>query len=153
MDRAGDVPLVSHHGSELQVTARAVQRTRSQEYVGNEWCPGRPHVKPYVHYRLVLKTLGTSLNQYKSTRQLCEVIRDAIVGKRNPPLCSCLKLIASIAHTAAYDKARILHRDVSVGNVLITDEGGGILIDWDLSKKVNEGADPKPRQHSRTVCC
>jgi thiamine kinase-like enzyme len=62
-------------------------------------------------------------------------------------------LITSVAHTAAYNKARILHRDVSAGNILITDEGGGILIDWELSKKVKEYADPKPRQHSRTVRC
>ena len=67
------------------------------------------------------------------------------------PQCACLKLTASVAHTAAYDKTRILHRDVSAGNILITDKGGGILIDWDLSKKVKEYVDPKPRQHSRTV--
>ena len=69
----------------------------------------------------------------------------------NFPLHPYLKLITSVAHTAAYDKTRILHRDVSAGNILITDNGGGILIDWDLSKKVKEHADPKPRQHSRTV--
>jgi hypothetical protein len=46
-----------------------------------EWCPGRPCVEPYVHYRLVLETLGQPLNTFKSTRQLCEVIRDGIVGK------------------------------------------------------------------------
>ena len=83
MDRAGDVPLISHLDNEIQVSAGAVQRTRTQEYVDREWCPGRPHVEPYVHYRLVLKTLGRSLNQYKSTRELCEVIRDAIIGKRS----------------------------------------------------------------------
>jgi RIO-like serine/threonine protein kinase len=56
-----------------------------------------------------------------------------------------------IAHTAAYNRACILHRDVSAGNVLITDKGSGILIDWDLSKKVKEDRDSKPRRHSRTV--
>jgi len=61
------------------------QRTRTQDYVkgsglGHEWCPGRPRVDPLVHYRLVLETLGKPLNTFKSTRQLCEVIRDAIVG-------------------------------------------------------------------------
>jgi serine/threonine protein kinase len=56
-----------------------------------------------------------------------------------------------IAHTAAYNKARILHRDVSAGNILITDKGSGILIDWDLSKKVKEDRDLKARRHSRTV--
>lgn len=80
MDRAGDVPLISCNG-ELQVTALAVQRTRTQEYVGSPWCPGHPQVESYVHYRLVLKTVGISLNRFKSTRQLCGVIRDAIVGE------------------------------------------------------------------------
>ena len=62
-----------------------IQRTRTQDYVkgsglGHEWCLGRPLVDPLVHYRLVLETLGKPLNTFKSTRQLCEVIRDAIIG-------------------------------------------------------------------------
>ena len=84
MDRAGDVPLVSRNG-DLQVTVLAVQRTRTQDYVGRPWCPGYPQVEPYVHYRLVLKTVGISLNQFKSTRQLCGVIRDAAVGEGTFP--------------------------------------------------------------------
>jgi serine/threonine protein kinase len=55
------------------------------------------------------------------------------------------------AHTAAYEKAQILHRDVSAGNILIADDGSGLLIDWDLSKKVIPDVDTKPRRHSRTV--
>jgi len=39
---------------------------------------------------------------------------------------------------------------VSAGNILITEEGSGILIDWDLSKKVVKDG-MKARQHSRTV--
>ncbi|KAH8984958.1 hypothetical protein EDB92DRAFT_1766970, partial [Lactarius akahatsu] len=39
-------------------------------------------------------------------------------------------------HTEAYEWVKILHRDVSAGNILITEDGSGILIDWDLSKKV-----------------
>ena len=56
-----------------------------------------------------------------------------------------------IAHADAYNRTRILHRDVSEGNILITEEGAGILIDWDLSKKVIGDADGQPRRHSRTV--
>ena len=80
---AGDVPLSPVHTS---TSAFSMQRTKTQDYLKGsggrgEWCPGRPCVEPYVHYRLVLETLGQPLNTFKSTRQLCEVIRDAIVGK------------------------------------------------------------------------
>ncbi|KAF8491969.1 hypothetical protein BU17DRAFT_59616, partial [Hysterangium stoloniferum] len=37
-------------------------------------------------------------------------------------------------HGDAYDKAEILHRDISSGNILITATGGGLLIYWDLCK-------------------
>jgi len=51
----------------------------------------------------------------------------------------------------AYEKAQILHRDVSAGNILIADDGSGMLIDWDLSKKVIKDVDVGARSHSRTV--
>ncbi|KAF8526893.1 hypothetical protein BU17DRAFT_61871 [Hysterangium stoloniferum] len=54
-----------------------------------------------------------------NTREMVTVVRDAI-----------------IAHGDAYDKAEILHRDISSGNILITATGGGLLIDWDLCKKL-----------------
>ncbi|KAH9000867.1 hypothetical protein EDB86DRAFT_3101166 [Lactarius hatsudake] len=126
---AGDVPLLPECG---RTDCPAVQRTMSQEFV-KDWCPGQPRVDPYVHYRLVLETLGSPLNTFKSTRELCKVIRDAIT-----------------AHTEAYERVGILHRDVSAGNILITDNGSGILIDWDLSKKVVKGENGTQRQHSRT---
>ncbi|KAI0247322.1 hypothetical protein BJV78DRAFT_1246563, partial [Lactifluus subvellereus] len=137
MGRAGDVPQILGRG-ELQVPWLGVQRTKTQDYLSRpgspcSWCPGHLCVETYIHYRLVLETVGMSLNRFRSTRQLCEVIRDAIV-----------------AHTTAYNKTRILHRDISAGNILITDKGTGILADWDLSEKVKEVGDSKPRPHSRT---
>jgi hypothetical protein len=42
-------------------------------------------------------------------------------------------LRALLNHDDAVTKARVLHQDVSVGNILITDDRG-ILIDWELSK-------------------
>jgi Fungal protein kinase len=85
MGRAGDVPLPSD-GDKLEVVSSGVQRTRTQDYLSgpgsqHSWCPGHPRVEPYIHYRLVLETVGMSLNQFRSTRQLCEVIRDALVGE------------------------------------------------------------------------
>ncbi|KAI0273341.1 hypothetical protein BC834DRAFT_203946 [Gloeopeniophorella convolvens] len=152
MRRAGDVPLTPESlatppGS-LAISPKSletppesskapspvpVQRTITQDFVKADWCSGNPRVEPYVHYRLVLKTLGWPLNHFKSTRQLCKVMRDAIV-----------------AHDEAYQKTSILHRDISAGNILITRSGRGILIDWDLSKKVTTDDKGKPRRMSRT---
>ncbi|KAI9509887.1 hypothetical protein F5148DRAFT_1147929 [Russula earlei] len=52
-------------------------------------------------------------------------------------------------HAVAYKRTKILHRDVSAGNILIRKDGSGILIDWDLSKK--EDMDAQPRGPSQTV--
>ena len=79
MGRAGDVRL-SINDDEVRASV-GIQRTRTQDYLNHPWCPGRPVVESYVHYRLVLETVGMPLNRFKSTRQLCEVIRDAVVGK------------------------------------------------------------------------
>jgi hypothetical protein len=148
MGRAGDVRL-SINDDEVCASV-GIQRTRTQDYLNHPWCPGRPVVESYVHYRLVLETVGMPLNRFKSTRQLCEVIRDAVVGMGGFSRVTSQTDFLT-AHTDAYNTTRILHRDVSAGNILITEKGTGILIDWDLSKKVKEDADAKPRRHSRTV--
>jgi Fungal protein kinase len=85
MSRAGDVHT-TREGCQLQDRSLGLQRTRTSDYLSgagsrHTWCHGQPRVEPYVHYRLVLETVGMPLNRFRSTRQLCEVIRDAIVGK------------------------------------------------------------------------
>ena len=52
------------------------------------------------------------------------------------------------AHSHAFNSAKILHRDVSAGNIILTDEGRGLLIDWEMAKKVNEVGSRRP---DRTV--
>ena len=56
-----------------------------------------------------------------------------------------------IGHRDAYEKAGILHRDVSMSNILIDLETGkAFLNDWDLCKytdEINLGAS----QHARSV--
>ncbi|KAJ3499523.1 hypothetical protein NLJ89_g10093 [Agrocybe chaxingu] len=73
----------------------------------------------HVHYRLVLDTVGTSLTGFDSTHEMVTAVHCAL-----------------IAHFEAVTKAGILHRDISVGNIIITDSGG-LLIDWELSKKIS----------------
>ncbi|KIM57466.1 hypothetical protein SCLCIDRAFT_81206, partial [Scleroderma citrinum Foug A] len=50
------------------------------------------------------------------------------------------------AHHDAFEKAGVLHGDISVGKIMIY-EGMGILIDWDLVKLINQSG---PRQTTRT---
>ncbi|KAI0072380.1 hypothetical protein K474DRAFT_401062 [Panus rudis PR-1116 ss-1] len=78
----------------------------------------RPQIR--VHSRLVLSTYGTPVKFFKTCLQLVQVMKDAIEGHRN-----------------AY-KAGVLHRDISVGNILILDDASkqrlqkeGALIDFD----------------------
>ena len=53
------------------------------------------------------------------------------------------------AHSHAFEVAKLLHRDISMGNIILTDEGRGLLIDWEMAKKVNEIGRRRP---DRTVC-
>ena len=64
------------------------------------------------------------------------------------PVCLFISPFSS-AHKEAFEKAKILHRDISVGNIIIT-ERGGLLIDWDLAKDT-EKPEKGSRQPFRTV--
>ena len=59
-------------------------------------------------------------------------------------------VVCSLAHRFAYERARILHRDISAGNVLLTTNQEGLLIDWDLSVDVDI-LNSSPRRPERTV--
>ncbi|KAF9261196.1 hypothetical protein L218DRAFT_505516 [Marasmius fiardii PR-910] len=72
--------------------------------------------RPHRHYFIVLDTIGRRLTEFRTLRELLNAMKDALQ-----------------AYYEACTKANILHRDISVGHILIT-EGGGILIDWDLSR-------------------
>jgi hypothetical protein len=63
---------------------------------------------------------------------------------------SSILICVAAAHDGAFFDARILHRDISVGNIIITNEGEGLLIDWDLC--INLGnEDAAARRPERTV--
>ena len=54
----------------------------------------------------------------------------------SPPPYSTLLQWLTVATKVAYHTAKYLHRDVSTGNVMIDQNGRGILNDWDHSVKV-----------------
>src|SRR6266478_5029459 len=59
------------------------------------------------------------------------------------------------AHQQAHDQAQILHRDISAGNIMISDTGEGLLIDWDSAKHLDDiekGGSQPERTVRRTHC-
>ncbi|KAI0750194.1 hypothetical protein C8Q80DRAFT_1166551 [Daedaleopsis nitida] len=74
------------------------------------------------HMRFVVDTVGRPVTRFKSSKELVQAVLDACRG-----------------HRLALEKAGILHRDVSVGNILIVDKPGtaakfhGFLHDFDYS--------------------
>ncbi|KAI0675544.1 hypothetical protein C8Q78DRAFT_1074557 [Trametes maxima] len=81
------------------------------------------------HMRIVIDDVGRPLTEFTCTHELVVAVRDAIIG-----------------HRLLWEKADILHRDVSVGNILIKDEKKqddkftGFLHDFDYSSMVPDPA-------------
>ena len=78
-----------------------------------------------VNYCLVTSPAGRPLHEYQSVRELLEALRDAIRG-----------------HRSLLEDGKILHRDVSENNIIITelpaeDAPKGRLIDLDLAKELD----------------
>ncbi|TBU21260.1 hypothetical protein BD311DRAFT_772379, partial [Dichomitus squalens] len=120
------------------------QNTHGDSDEENDWrtdCPLRLH----MHYRLAVKEVAMSLSKFKNDRQLVGIIYD------------CIR-----AHESAVKRAKLLHRDVSAGNILIYPtvmktrgiywlKWSGLLADWELSRAVHEPDTPRrPRQPERT---
>ncbi|KAI0780150.1 hypothetical protein C8Q74DRAFT_1447525 [Fomes fomentarius] len=109
--------------------------------------PARHDVRHYVHYRMVTKEICLPLVVFGSSRRLIQLLSDVLD-----------------AHASAVDKCKLIHRDISSGNILILPvfvkkpgETGlrvvwkGILCDWEVSKPIAESkAKEKARQPQRT---
>ena len=76
---------------------------------------------------LVISPAGRAIRDFRSILELLEALRDAIK-----------------AHKSLYTKGKILHRDISENNIIITDPKEadgfkGMLIDEDLAKEIGSG--------------
>ena len=66
---------------------------------------------------------------------------DAWLERDNPSLDVRLALFEQIADAVAYAHRRlIVHRDLKPGNVLVTADGGALLLDFGIAKLIDEGA-------------
>jgi serine/threonine protein kinase len=59
-------------------------------------------------------------------------------------LCKQPSESRTAAHDDACFNARILHRDISVGNIFFTEDNKGMLIDWDLCADMDTVAARRP---------
>ncbi|KAG1803843.1 uncharacterized protein HD556DRAFT_1303841 [Suillus plorans] len=100
------------------------QNTQTVKSGSAEWaCPNKA-VTPHTLHRLALDIVGEKLNDFQSSKQL----------------------VQSIPHQDVYENAKILHQDLSVGNIIIY-RGQGFLIDCDLAKLLTIQG---PQQTTRT---
>ncbi|KAI1781712.1 hypothetical protein LXA43DRAFT_1159135 [Ganoderma leucocontextum] len=96
-----------------------------------------------IHFRLILKEVCRPLEDFADSLELVTAISFALE-----------------AHFIAWTAAHVLHRGVSVGNILILDEdpGGlpnrrtskGLLGDWDLARMKDEMENPLFAQKTRS---
>ena len=82
-----------------------------------------------VHSRLVVKEICLPLTAFTSSKQLVRLMYGGITGTCSVMSSRCMFLSGFTAHGLAWNKCGYMHRDVSVGNLLIyprvsrTDEG------------------------------
>ena len=98
--------------------------------VTSPFCCTHPHnfagrfglkLRPHSHSRLILDDIDDDLTSFTTTKELVETMAGALEGKRNENFCFRPPLTP---HTETFEKAGILHRDISPGNIVISDRGG-----------------------------
>ncbi|TCD65425.1 hypothetical protein EIP91_002681 [Steccherinum ochraceum] len=104
------------------------QSSSNQDWSSNAGEEREVSLKEYRHHRIV-QNLAFSLSTVKNSRELVAAIRNAV---------ECL--------VAAY-KAGWLHRDLSSGNIMLDEDGEGVLNDWDHAVRVDSEGHCS---HSRT---
>ncbi|KAG5635889.1 hypothetical protein H0H81_009770, partial [Sphagnurus paluster] len=83
-----------------------------------------------IHHRFTVDFIGKPLTDFPKSKIPFKCVADAFLG-----------------HEKAYE-CGWLHRDISIRNILIHEDGRGILNDWDLAKRRDELH--TSRQHEKT---
>jgi hypothetical protein len=104
---------------------------RSEDSPRDTTPPTQGTLRP-SHYRMTLHAVGESLTGFASSREFVGAIADAMEGMYDRSITRIYDSeFLATAHDDAYFAARILHRDISVGNILFADNKKGMLVDWD----------------------
>ncbi|KAM5536953.1 hypothetical protein V8D89_009382 [Ganoderma adspersum] len=96
--------------------------------------PSKNRPVPRFHYRIAIAEIGRPLKTFNGFRHLANIFAQVVT-----------------AHDHAVKRAGVLHRDISVGNIMINTNGNGFLIDWDLSRLISElGTGPMEPERTGT---
>ncbi|KAI0326079.1 hypothetical protein GY45DRAFT_1259676 [Cubamyces sp. BRFM 1775] len=130
-----NVPSLAAHGDvlccmvESEDVDRTFQDTQTDQFVDEPWARRiRGHdviVSMHRHYRLVTHTVGYPLRSLRGTEELLFATYDVFIAMQD-----------------ALSKDSRIHRDLSVGNVILVKEADrgvrrGYLIDWETSDQVD----------------
>ncbi|KAF4579736.1 hypothetical protein EYR36_001555 [Pleurotus pulmonarius] len=107
------------------------QVTRTATYTDKIGKRGTRDIDTRIHVRFVVVEVGRPIERFSSSKEMLKAVYDAFQG-----------------HKQAYEECKLLHRDVSGGNILLVKDGG-ILNDWDMAVNVEE-VERGPRAHERT---
>ena len=123
-----------------------------------------------THYRLFMDKILRPLTDFYDFSYVPEILKNALSGECSPTQTARLReLTMTEAHKGAWELAKVLHRDISVNNIMIEEfydktgmlqEARGVLCDWDLCKhqdQMNKGPQTGDRtvstQKTHTVSC
>ncbi|KAA1476291.1 hypothetical protein DENSPDRAFT_827176 [Dentipellis sp. KUC8613] len=136
--KVSNIATCDAHGSVLDSQGN-LQVTKTQKAKDTASKPGVRR----RHYRILLREVCRPLIDFKDFRELASLLFDAM-----------------IAHEDAWFKGAVLHRDISVNNILILESGNGdnitrrgLLNDWDLCKykeQMNDNMGPRQPNLSGT---
>jgi hypothetical protein len=169
LDREGDVALRIHAPHSHTPTVLAHEDidapyhrmgivTKLQASSNLSWIDATlfHHLRQHCHYHIVVKEVCRSLDEFRTSKEAVIAIRDAVEGSscviKSIPVAEQPTPPTALNHGLAHG---VMHRDVSIGNILITKDGRGILNDWEFStvvRVVNGGYEPADaRLAHRTV--
>ncbi|KAJ3002982.1 hypothetical protein NUW54_g5551 [Trametes sanguinea] len=135
-----NVPILAFQGDVVDSRNNAFegnepiyQETRTNKYVAEPWAhriDGKDViVRRRRHYRLVASTVGYSIKTLRGTEELLHSTYDVFIAMKD-----------------ALEKDSRIHRDLSVGNIILVKEPGrairrGYLIDWDASDRTDDAGE------------
>ncbi|KAF4619734.1 hypothetical protein D9613_004718 [Agrocybe pediades] len=80
-----------------------------------------------TYTRLVVHSVGNCLESSRSSRDAIRAVYDAFK-----------------VHREVREKLGMLHQDIGLGTILISRDGHGLLVDWDLADPIDTGASHVP---------